>query len=78
MTHTRIEMDTMNATIRSERHLERIADALEGRNIAKILPKISSLLQDYDVKELKRDVKEEDMNFEQKCLLEIGELLNLV
>jgi len=29
MTHTRIEMDTMNATIRRERHLERIAIALE-------------------------------------------------
>ena len=65
MTHTRIEMDTMNATIRSERHLERIANALEGRNIAKILPKISSLLQDYDVKELKRDVKEETKSQEE-------------
>tara|TARA_B100001778_G_C18269399_1_gene485897 strand:+ start:324 stop:557 length:234 start_codon:yes stop_codon:yes gene_type:complete len=77
MTHTRIEMDTMNATIRSERHLERIADALEGRS-EEILRKISSLLQDYDVKELRREVKKEDMNFEQKCLLEIGKLLNLI
>ena len=70
-------MDTMNATIRSERHLERIADALEGRS-EEILRKISSLLQDYDVKELRREVKKEDMNFEQKCLLEIGKLLNLI
>ena len=77
MTHTRIEVDTMNAIIRSTANMKRIADALEGRS-EDILRKISSLLQDYDVKELKREVKEEDMNFEQKCLLEIGELLNLV
>ena len=77
MTHTRLEVDTMNAIIRSTANVKRIADALEGRS-EDILRKISSLLQDYDVKELKREVKEEDMNFEQKCLLEIGELLNLV
>lgn len=76
--HTKHEVQYMNAMIRQSSAIERIADALEGRNISKILPRISSLLQDYDVKELKRDVKEEDMNFEQKCLLEIGELLNLV
>lgn len=77
MTHTRIEMETMNAIIRSTANVKRIADALEGRS-DDILRKISSLLQDYDVKELKREVKEEDMNFEQKCLLEIGNLLNLI
>lgn len=70
-------METMNAIIRSTANVKRIADALEGRS-DDILRKISSLLQDYDVKELKREVKEEDMNFEQKCLLEIGNLLNLI
>jgi len=77
MTHTRIEMDTMNAIIRSSANVKRIADALEGRS-EDILRKISSLLEDYDVKELTFRVEEEAMNHEQKCLLEIGQLLNLV
>ena len=76
--HTKHEVQYMNAMIRQSSAIERIADALEGRSIEKILPRISSLLQDYDVKTLNEEWLEEAMNFEQKCLLEIGRLLNLI
>lgn len=73
MTHTRIEMDTMSATIRSERHLERIADALEGRS-EEILKWIEARLQEFDINDLRH---KEEKSSSEEALLDIAEKLNL-
>lgn len=73
MTHTRIEMDTMNATIRSARHLERIADALEGRS-EEILKWIEAKLEEFDINDLRH---KEEKSPSEEALLDVAEKLNL-
>ena len=73
MTHTRIEMDTMNAIIRSTANVKRIADALEGRS-EEILKWIEARLQEFDINDLRH---KEEKSTSEEALLDIAKKLNL-
>ena len=73
MTHTRIEMDTMNAIIRSTANVKRIADALEGRS-EEILKWIEAKLEEFDINDLRH---KEEKSPSEEALLDVAEKLNL-
>ena len=77
MTHTRIEMDTMNAIIRSSANVKRIADALEGRS-EEILKWIEARLRDSPL-ELDINVlrNKENRTPSEEALVDIADKLNL-